>query len=461
LELFFNSVKKYCNSDFSSFHIPAHKGLYKGAKFDLTEIPCTDDLYDSRGLISKSEVLASEIYGSGVTVFSTGGNTLCIQTMLRIAFPCGGRIIAAVNIHKSAINAMALLNIEPVWAGVYEGQNVLASTIEQAIEENPDSGAVYITSPDYFGIMSDIKKIKEVCGKIPLLVDNAHGSHLKFMNLHPLEFGADICADSAHKTLPQVLTGGALLHVKKGFCPSGSNIMVKYKDVKEAMSIFGSSSPSFLTIISLEKCMNWLKNNGKKEFEKLAKKVNKIKQNAAEYNLNILGQCLLQKKYIKDSKSSLIKTDPIRITFNFQQETETQKFLNHLYLNKIEPEFAGDKRIVLIPSPFNSKRDFDRLHQAIVSSSKLNKFKFKEHNNSKNKITFYKPKKICPKISLEEAFFSPTKRVNAEKSIGRISSRTVFKCPPGVPIVFPGEEICEHHMELMRKYKILDISVLI
>jgi arginine/lysine/ornithine decarboxylase len=333
--------------------MPAHKNISYFTQFDLTELPLTDDLYNSCGPIKSSECLISSIYGSGITIFSAGGNTLCIQTMLHAANSFGDKIIIAKNAHKSAINAIKLLGLVPIWIDVDKYQNVLAKNIEYAIVKCPDISSVYITSPDYFGVMADIKAIKKICGKIPLLVDNAHGAHLKFIDkkMHPLDLGADLCADSAHKTLPLVLTGGAWLHVKNDFHKLNSDYIIKYRDMKESMAIFGSTSPSFLILMSLDRCGAWLVKNGEKKFKELANKVIEIKKIAVQAGFEILKN-----------------GDPTRITFDISYSVlESERFMNHMISCKVEPELIKDGKIVLIPSPFNSEKDFRRLKQAIIS----------------------------------------------------------------------------------------------
>ncbi len=125
----------------------------------------------------------------------------------------------ARNSHRSAVNAAALLDLDPVWIWPEKGR-VSPQSVDHILKTTPDIRAVYVTSPDYRGILCDIPALAAVCRTygVPLLVDNAHGSHLGAFGLHPLALGADMTADSAHKTLP-VLTGGAMLHLSGVPCP--------------------------------------------------------------------------------------------------------------------------------------------------------------------------------------------------------------------------------------------------
>ena len=414
-----SKIEKYLAGGFSKFHMPGHKGNIN-FEYDLTEIDSADDLYDSDGSIKFGEDLISDIYGSGVSSFSTQGNTLCIQAMIYLVVPYGGKMIIPRNIHRSVINTMGLLDISPVWVDVRFNENVDIRDIEFQLRNNSDIDAVFITSPDYFGNMVDVQKVKSICGNIPLLVDNSHGSHLVFFDCHPIGLGADLCADSAHKTLP-VLTGGAWLSVGKKFSETNH---VDYNDVKNAMQIFSSTSPSFLTLSSLEQCAIWIKNKGKREFVDLKRKVDYIK--------NINPNIFLEN----------VAVDPVRITFDTSRiGISSEDFVNHLEKFKIKPEFGVDNKIVLIPSPFNSKIDWERLELALKNIDIISSGKYK-----KNKMSI--KRKFA--LSIHDAMFSRFEKVSISKCRGRVSAQIISKCPPGIPIVIPGEIISSSQFEIYK-----------
>jgi arginine/lysine/ornithine decarboxylase len=402
----FERLVKYLGHNFSSFHVPGHKGRISG--FDVTELEETDDLYNSNGFIEASENNAADLFGSEFTLFSAGGNALCIQTMLKIFVPCGGKLIIARNVHKSVVNATILLGIEPVWLSVC-GNDANLLELAVILKNNNDLSAVFLTSPDYFGNFSNIKAVKEVCGTIPILVDCAHGSHLKFIRggrFYPLALGASASADSAHKTLP-VLTGGAFLHI--------NDRNITKEEAKSAMSLFASTSPSFHILASLDKCVSLLRKKGTIFYKKLQKNVLKIKKIAKKNNF----------LYKND--------DPVRIVFNFSNENK-DKILKYFKKHKIMPEFFFDGKMVLIPSIFNRKKDWKRLLKAV----RCLKIKKKDVINNEKKYDV--PWK---KINPREAFFARKEKIETKKSLGRISSDSLCSCPPGIPLVIPGEIIDE------------------
>lgn len=440
---FYKFLENYRNENFSSFHTPGHKNNFFDnnlISLDFTELPCTDSLYESSGIIKNLENQISKIYDTDSSFISCGGNTLCIQAMIRLSAKSGDKILCDNIIHRSAISAMALLNITPVWLERKICKNSGLATeinledLENKINTN-NIKAVYLTSPSYHGILQDIKQISEICKKhkILLIIDNAHGSHLKFLGIHPIDLGADITADSAHKTLP-VLTGGAWLHINKQIY--NKNLT---NQAKSAMALFGSTSPSYITMSSMSLCANWLENdNINQKFKELTQKVEYINSLARKKNIFVLNDH--------------VKTDPTRIAFGAFSIGYTgfelgEKMREH----KIEPELCDENYVVLIPSPLNSNLDWERLENFINKIETKNKFK-PNINNTKND---YKTE-----ISLTQALLSESEEIHVMDSLNRISSDIISPCPPGVPIVIPGQKINKPIINNLLTINISKINVL-
>ena len=439
---FYNALIEYKNLDRSSFHTPGHKGKFL-SEFDLfsldfTELPFTDSLYEASGVIKKSEESVSKLYGSEASFISSGGNTLCIQAMIRLMAKSGDKILCDRVVHRSVVSAMALLGIEPIWlkrticedAGL--AGEIDLEDLKLKLSQHFDIKAVYLTSPSYHGVLQDVDQISLICKNygIPVIVDNAHGSHLKFLGLHPLDLGASMTADSAHKTLP-VLTGGAWLHVKDA----------KFKEhAKAAMSLFGSTSPSYPVMASLDICRQWLEENGEREFLLLKEQVTLVKEIASARGIFIPSELLL--------------SDPTRIVLGVHKIGYTGfEFREKLYEFKIEPEFCDDSYVVLIPSPFNDDKDWLRLITAL-QSIETRKGKIKSENFEKSMS--------LPKIraSLFSALIADSKKVNTKDSLGETASEIICPCPPGVPVVMPGEEIGTYEKERLINYGIEEINVI-
>ena len=424
----------------ASFHTPGHKNLGNILPLDLfaldfTELPDTDSLYDANGSIRQAEERAAELFGSKRTLFSAGGCTLCIQTMLKLTVPFGGKVIASRMIHKSAVNTLALLNANVIWIVPQFDKNngnfkqISAKQVEDALTDSPDVSCVYITSPDYFGNIADIKQISQACKKyqVPLLVDNAHGSHLKFLSndIHPITLGADLVADSVHKTLP-VLTGGALLHIaNEAFI----------EPAKAAMSVWGSTSPSYLIMTSIDIATSWLRKNAKMAYLKLESEIALIKRTAQKRGFSV-PECSI---------------DPTRLALysaqlGFTGNEAAEYFREH----GLEPELSTCDSVVFIATPMNTREDFDRLLYAIDEFPK------------KDFIFDRKPmfELSLAQKSLHEAFFGVAEMVDCPKAIGKISAATVCPCPPGIPILVPGEVVTKSAIQNLSYYGIKTINVL-
>ncbi|NMB29863.1 MAG: amino acid decarboxylase [Clostridiales bacterium] len=438
----YNFIKEYSDSGKIRLHTPGHKGQAEGigsmAALDLTEIDGADSLFEASGIIAESEKIATSLFGSYSTFYSAGGSTLSIYAMLStIVRTSGKKIIAARNSHRSFISAAALLDILPIWIypdyeeGSAIGGCISKAAVMSALKANPDANAVYITSPDYLGAMSDIRGIAKICANagIPLIVDNAHGSHLKFSkpDLHPISIGATMCCDSAHKTLP-VLTGGGYLHV------ADNEFGREYAEhIKENMALFGSTSPSYLIMASLDKCNSYLNRQVSADIERVTEQVIDIKN-----KLHRLGYIVL-------------KGDQMRISLSAVERGYTGiEFAHELREKGIECEYADENYAVLLFSPVSSDDDIKIVHEALISIKAKVPIPFADFS-----VGIYPDSKM----SIRQALFSKREKVAVDNALDRICAEIKISCPPGVPIVAPGEVITAKCIKVLKRYGILELYV--
>ncbi len=434
----YDFIEKYIKKNTVRLHMPAHKGEnFMGVEpFDITEIQGADSLYHANGIIEKSEKNAGKIFGAN-TFYSTEGSSLCIRTMVYLAVQYATEkgsqpiILAGRNAHKSFIDGCAISGAKVNWLypedkSSYLQCDISAEQVEKGIIEN-NPVAVYITSPDYLGNILDIKSISKVCKKhgVLLIVDNAHGSYLKFLerSLHPIDLGADMCSDSAHKTL-FALTGGAYLHVKKGL-----KLPI---NVKSAMSIFGSTSPSYLTLASLDITNLETSNNYIVKLNETVSKVAKTKD-----------------KLIK-AGYSLIGSEPLKITIETKKYGYDGKQLyDILSTKKIECEYFDNDVIVMMFSACNKPSDFEKIEKALLSVEKRDEL-------VKKAPEFFVREKI---MDIREAVMAKKKVVNVRDAVGRVLALDCVSCPPAVPIVVCGEKIDENAVECFDYYGIKTVTV--
>ena len=436
-------VEKYAAGDSLRLHMPGHKGNgFLGIeKLDITEIGGADSLYEADGIIAESERNAGLLFGCD-TFYSTEGSSLAIRAMLYLAVleakKQGKRahIAAGRNAHKTFLSAAALLDFEITWLFPKENGNYLtcplsATEIEEALEDAEEKPtAVYLTSPDYLGNTADIKAISAVCKKhgVLLLVDNAHGAYLKFLpeSRFPIDLGADMCCSSAHKTLP-VITGGAYLHVSENASPLFA------AQAKNALALFGSTSPSYVILQSLDYANKLLDSDYAAKLEAFAKKVVEFKNRLCQNGYIFVGDEVL--KLTADTKK-----------YGY---TGTE-FAAKLLENGIVCEFADNDFAVMMLTPEIGDKGLERLKEAMLAVGKKDEIKQKAP-------PLHKPEKV---LSSRNATLCECESVAVKDSLGRILATATVSCPPAVPVVVSGERIDEKVIEIFKYYSIKTCSVI-
>lgn len=439
----FDFVKAYAQADTSRFHMPGHKGQpFLGCEpLDITEIDGADVLYSANGIIHESECYASELFGTAHSFYSTEGSSLCIKAMLALAAmdcPQGQKplILAARNAHKAFIYACALLDLRVTWLCPDTTDHLCACVItpqdvQDALDKaDPLPTAVYLTSPDYLGKIADVAGIAKVCHAhgVPLLIDNAHGAYLHFLqpSAHPIALGADLCCDSAHKTLP-VLTGGAYLHVSR-------NALRNYTaSARDVLSVFASTSPSYLILQSLDLCNRYLADNYRNRLSACVQKTTNVKQAIADMGWRVE------------------ESEPLKLVLRTRDTGYTgEELAARLRESRVACEFADDTYLVLMITPETRDLDFERLLRALRALPKKAPLE---------NITL--PHPICADAPLtpRQAIFSPREQVTPENAIGRICATPTVSCPPAIPLVISGERITQDTAALFCRYGIDHVQV--
>ena len=434
-------VRDYSQSKTMRLHMPGHKGeaLLGMESMDITEIAGADSLYEASGIIAQSEANASALFGCK-TFYSTEGSSQCIRAVLHLvrlhALRLGRKPIVAAgrNAHKTFLTAAALLDMDVQWlypraGGSYLSCNISADELDAHLSSAVEKpAAVYITSPDYLGNTVDIASLAELCHKhgVLLAVDNAHGAYLKFLHksLHPIDLGADICCDSAHKTLP-ALTGAAYLHLSEEMDRELG------AQVKNAMMLFGSTSPSYLILQSLDAVNLYLESYPQRLGE-FAAKVQELKGALLEY-----GYCLYGNEPMKLS----IEAKPYGYTGT--------QLAGYVRRHNIEPEFADEDYLVLMLSPEISEAALDELRDVFFSLPR------------RDAIAACTPEFIPAQraMSVRKALLSDYEVLPVEQCLGRILAVPTVGCPPAVPILVCGEIIDEQAISCFSYYGIRDCCV--
>ena len=458
-------VRRYAQSGTSRLHMPGHKGqsLLGFEPWDITEIKGADELYEAEGIIAESEANATRLFGTAHTYYSTEGSSQCIRAMLCLALQAAPRtgkrpvLLAARNAHKALLYAAALLDLDIEWlwpapedACALCSCPVSAARLTTALHAMEQQGrkpfGIYVTSPDYLGGVQDIAALAAVCKTfdLPLLVDNAHGAYLRFLpeNRHPIALGAAMCCDSGHKTLP-VVTGGAYLHL-------GKNAPIQDEAaVRNALALFGSTSPSYLILQSLDKCNQVL---------------------AEGYPLRLLqccGHLTRLRRELNEAAAArrcsvplALESEPLKVTLDAAALGMTgTELAEALRSAKVECEYADPRYVVLMFTPANPPQDFERLTSAVlhIVENLTGPFPRPEENDRELLELEHELHTCC---SIRQAVFAPQEQVPTEQAVGRICAMPTVSCPPAIPIVVSGERITSAAVRLMQKYHVTQVAVL-
>ena len=453
-------VRRYADSGMVRAHVPGHKGksLLGCEALDITEIRGADSLYEADGIIRRSESCAGELFGSGRTVYSTEGSSQCIRAMLYLALICGNgsrTIVAARNVHRAFLYAAALLDFEIVWLWPEQSTSLCScpvspDALERTLTELPaPPAAVYLTSPDYLGGMADISALAEVCRKHSTLlaVDNAHGAYLRFLpqNCHPIAQGAAMCCDSAHKTLP-VVTGGAYLHLAHD-APVQDEAAVR-----GALALFGSTSPSYLILQSLDACNAVL---------------------AGDYPRRLV-QCCAALEGLRRSlnKTAAARQCPVPLAVAGAQQEPMKLTLDAAALGctgtaladalrraQLECEYADPRYVVLMFTPENPPQDYTRLQATLEQLLAAVPAGLPRPENRAGEFAALQQQAV-QRCTIRQAVLGAQVRIPVHKALGRVCAMPTVSCPPAIPVAVSGEEITPAAIALMQRYGIEELSVL-
>lgn len=436
-------IDEYVGKKAVRMHMPGHKGVSNAIEAcDITEIAGADVLYLGDGIIAKSQANATQIFGTKKTVYSTEGSSLSIRAMVYMLCTYAKqkgkacKILAGRNAHKVFSTAVALCDVAVEWLypTVSAGLNsclITAKDVDEYLRKEVEKPiALYLTSPDYVGNILDIKSISKVCKKhdVLLVVDNAHGAYLKFLkdSIHPIDLGADMCCDSAHKTL-SALTGAGYLHI------SATAPEFFVQNVEHAMTLFASTSPSYLILNSLDSLNLYLAKDYKTALADVIEKIDVLK---AE---------------LKNVGYDVLLSEPLKVVI----KTKSYGYLGvkiekHLEENNVYCEFSDPDYLVLMVSEKTSDGDIERVKKALLSIKKGERIQEKFPPTTQ-------PQAV---VSIKDALFALYEEIDVNSSEGRILALPTVACPPAIPIVVGGERIDKACIENFRYYGVKKVKVI-
>lgn len=419
-------IQRYADSKRARFHMPGHKGragTFQSA-WDITEVAGTDNLYEPTGAIAEAQKLCADAFGATESIFLTGGSTVGVLAMVLATCKPGDKMILGRDCHKSMVAALILLGLEPVFiAPRYDMENALTGYVDEedvinAIDGNPDAKAVFLTRPNYYGLCMQLQSIIVKAHKsgIKVLVDEAHGAHFPFHPAFPDsagKLGADLWVQSAHKTL-NALGQGAYLH-----CANTETA----REALTALSLVQTSSPSYPIMASLDRARDDMVSDGRALLQHALDRV----QEAVGRIERIEGLEIFRGDNIQASGGK----DPLRLVIDVSgRGLSGYTAAGILSGAGVEVEMADRRRLVLICTPWDRKKDYNMLCRALAGLP-MHKDEVKP---------FAGPCALPEKtMNPREAYSSDTEWMPLKECAGRTAAGTVGTYPPGTPAFIPGE----------------------
>ncbi|MEA4988129.1 MAG: aminotransferase class I/II-fold pyridoxal phosphate-dependent enzyme [Anaerovorax sp.] len=453
-----DAIVKYNEKKPAYFCIPGHryeKGINLRFReivgdavfsFDLTETPYMDDLHNAEGAIWEAEELAREVFGADDTHFLVNGTTCGNQAMILSTAFEGEKIAIPRNAHKSVLMGLILSGAEPIYlmpeisheTGLSGG--ITPESVETMFGNHPDCKGVFVVSPTYHGVCSDLKAIANICHKhnAVLLVDEAHGAHCYFSDLLPkgaLEQGADMCAQSIHKVTGS-LTQSSMLHVKSN--------LVDQKRVDANLHLVQSTSPSYLLMTSLDAARHDLANQG----EILISKAIELSEYVRKALKSLVGITCVGREIV--GTAGIFDLDVTRLTISASKLGLSGYQLKDLLFEEYncDVELADDKNILAITTFANTKEDMDQLLNALIAISK----RYKDGMPIMQHGKF--PERPESVLSPRKAYFSEKEDIEWKDAVGRIAGELIAPYPPGIPVVYPGERMSQEVWNFIEEYRI-------
>lgn len=474
-------LQRYDESDYYPFHMPGHKRNkeidYIPVGIDITEIEGFDNLHHAEGILKDAQDRAAALYGADESFFLINGSTAGILSAISAAVPKGKRMLMARNCHKAAYHGVFLreLDVDYLYPDVMGELDIYGGIrpeqVEEMLVQKPDTAAVFITSPTYEGMVSNIEKIAEVVherGKI-LIVDEAHGAHLGiggegFPN-GALDGGADLVIQSLHKTLPS-MTQTAILHVQ------GSR--VDRARLRKYLQIYQTSSPSYVFMAGMDSCIRLMERQGKQLFDRFLANLDNFYEKVKELkHLHVLtpeeAEGTWGVKAMDPSKLCIFTTGtPYHGAWLYD------KLLEEYHL---QMEMCAGNYVLAMTSMMDTEEGYERLIKALrdidrhIESQMQDGCEAADCENPVGGATDRQDRAKVQRGYLSSLRGQVVKRsaevedlesdiIRLEDSIGRVAKEYRYVYPPGVPVLVPGEVITREVVEVLRYYEAADLNVL-
>ena len=457
------AMKAYAASGALAFHTPGHKqgiGAHcllrdlvteEGLREEVSLADELDDLHRPEGCLKEAQEMAARLWGADEAIFAVNGTTGAIHAMLLASLAPGDEVLVPRNVHRSVVGGLVLAGARPVYItpetdeklGVAHG--VTAEKVRRALEEHPSARAVLAVYPTYYGVASEIREIARAAHEkgVPLLVDEAHGAHLRFSDALPpdaLSCGADLVAQSTHKLLG-AMTQASMLFRKGGRVPA--------ERVRRAASLLATTSPNYLLMASLDIARLQMEEEGA---ERVARAVRLSEALRARIN-ELPGLWCFGKEYMGRPGASAL--DVTKLTVNVAGlGLSGEEAMRLLRKKNIQAELSDARNVLFIVSMADTERETERLYEALSAISR-------EYEGTRGTAfcSAATPPTLTAALSPREAFFAARESIPLARAAGRVAAEEITFYPPGIPAIVQGERITAEAIAYLKEMKRIGLKV--
>ena len=440
----FAALQELFQNEDLSFHMPGHKGGPEGPlglwlgdilRYDQTEIGPLDNIHDPSGPIYNSERQVAALYGTKATYFTTNGSSAGLIAALLASAPSGAEVIVPRNAHKAILSGLILGDylprfVAPLWQdGFFLG--VSPESLQAQLAAYPAVDTVVLVHPSYEGVGGGLAELVQIAraAHCRVVVDEAHGAHFAFHKALPpsaVHSGADWVVQSAHKTL-SALTGAAWVH----------RLNDNFSDecLRSRLSLVQSTSPSWLLLASLDLAGQELREQGEAKLNRAIAQVSELV--AAIEKHSPLVQWLPPRGFQQDLlKVNLLTRDLGYSGYELAQHLESQG---------IYAEMAKEHSLLLMFTLADADRSFDHLLSCLG--------RLRPGKPSSGAGALGPPPMPKAVMRPRAAYLAPVQRVSEEGAVGRVAARPVYAYPPGIPLIYPGEEVNRELLDYVHEHR--------
>lgn len=464
----YERLAAYGKTDYYPFHMPGHKraqlNFANPYQIDVTEIEGFDHLYHAEDILLESQKRLQNMYQSKKSYYLVNGSTGGILSAVGASIKSGDEVIIARNCHKSVYNAIKLFQLKahyiyPQFMECGILGKIVPEQLEEMMKKNPNVKLVVITSPTYDGVVSDIQRIADITHKYDaiLIVDEAHGAHFSLSSYFPessIHQGADLVIHSLHKTLPS-FTQTAALHV--------ASDRTDCRKLEEMLEIFQSSSPSYVLMAGIDRCVRIMERSGKQLFDSYQEKLLQFYKSCANLrHLRVMTE--------NDYKAyDVPAVDHGKILIQTRHKNINGVKLYHLLLEKyhLQMEMNSAQYVLAMTSIMDTQEGFDRLFWALLEIDRdlelmTDKTKESKEENETNELSEFLKEIYAIREKVME--ISDVEHYNIEETVlssstGKICAEYVYLYPPGIPMIVPGEKISDPFIHVIEECRELGLHI--